>query len=150
MSTMKVNLKNTGFENISKNLDGYLKNLTSDVFDACGNAASMVRKYANVTAGLTPVDTGYMVDTSFDINILIQGNPGAEIVYTAPYSMKVEINPYFSHGASFNVKHASAIAMGTEHERKPSERMMFLHQAVLDNYKQVFEIIKGAAANVTV
>lgn len=148
MSTMKVNLKTTGMQNISKNLDGYLKNLTSAVFDACGEAAGKVRTYANNS--LTPVDTGYMVNTSFDIGILIHGNPGAEIVYTAPYSMKVETNQFLAHGASFNIKHASEILLGLEHERKPTEQRLFLHQAVLDNHRQVFEIIKGAAVNVTV
>jgi hypothetical protein len=94
-----------------------------------------------------------MVSSSFDINILVNGNPGAEIVYTAPYSMYVEdpaqtLN--HSHGKYYNMKHAADIAAGLDHARKPEETNLFLSIAVYDNRQNVFEIIKGAAVNVTV
>jgi hypothetical protein len=148
MKGMKINLKATGLEGISANLDKFISNLTSNVFDAAKESAEMVRMYAN--SKYAPVDTGYMVETSFDVNIMVGGNPGAEIVYTAPYSFEVEDNPYYAHGASFNIKHAEEIAMGIEHERKPTERYMFLAQAVLDKYLSVFNNFKQAGENVTV
>lgn len=148
MSRFNVKLETKGFEKVNSNLDKFLAKLTSNVARAAKNSATKVRIYAN--SKYTPLDTGYMIDTSFDRSITVGNNPGGEIVYIAPYSGAVETNKYLAHGASYNIKYAREISMGIEHARKPSERYMFLAQAVLDKSVEVFNDFKQAAVNVTV
>lgn len=145
MSTMRVKLKMTGMDGIAKNLDKYLVNLYSNLFDATKQAAEVVRIAANET--LTPVDTGLLVNTSFSENYSYIGandNPAAEIVYIQPYSKKVELNVEgFRHGHEYNMYYGPGL-------RKETEQSSFLSTAVSRNTKAVYEIIKEAAINVTV
>jgi hypothetical protein len=147
---MTMTGKQTGSENCVANVERYFSNMTSAVSKGTLVGAELVRNWAN--DHITPIDTGFMVNTSFSHNVSLSVDViGASIVYVAPYAGYVEVREEgVTHGYAYNLKHAAEIAMGKDHARKPEEQDHFLGTSVQVKKNEVFSLIRGAALNVTI
>ena len=147
---MNVTAQLNGIPECEKNAMRYLNSEMNVARFNLLTGARLVREWAN--DHITPINTGYMVNTSFDRNVMISPDiVAAEIVYTAPYAADVEANfEGFAHGYRYNWKHYEEIKYGSDHARKPEEQDHFLSVSVDLKKNEVFQLVAdGARTNVS-
>ncbi len=140
----------TGIDQCCKMAERYFNKQLSAAMHSTIRGARMVRSFAN--DNITPVDTGLMVNTSYESNVYLSVEcVGAQIVYPQPYAIWVELNPQgYLHGQPYNVKHSDDIQSGRDHSRRPGERDHFLTTSVMVKKNEVYQLIKRTAQRVSI
>jgi hypothetical protein len=93
---------------------------------------------------LVPIETGNLSNSGFVTSVVSSGRTIVLVGYSADYAPYVHERLDTAHGAKYNLKHATAIALGRKTIKRPKEQAKFLEDPLRNHQNELVDIIAQA------